>query len=166
MKGKKGAIGGRNILWVVIYVFAILIFILALRIGIASHIISENKIANSVFSSIYNRVLTSPGCALYFDSQRVYPGVVDISLFNEQNINKCVQIKEAKYSGAILDLRRIDSSVVSIVKINPIVADLYYACNIKEKNFRCLTKRQNVILYDKGSYIDGYLDFFVVVLNE
>src|SRR3989344_1222181 len=160
---KKGAISARNIYWLVIYVFAILIFIIALRIGIGSHIISENKVSNVVFSSIFDRVLKSPGCALYFDSQKVHPGVIDVALFNENNLNNCVDIKEGKYAGAVLDLRKIDSSVISVVKINAPVADLYYACDIKVKNFKCLTKRQNVILYDKGSYTDGYLDFFVVI---
>ena len=163
---KKGAISARNIYWLVIYVFAILIFIIALRIGIGSHIISENKVSNAVFSSIFDRVLKSPGCVLYFDSQKLYPGVIDVALFNENNLNNCVDIKEGKYAGAILDLRKIDSSVISVVKINAPVADLYYACDIKEKNFKCLTKRQNVILYDQGSYTDGYLDFFVVILDE
>ena len=165
-KDKKGAISARNIYWLVIYVFAILIFIIALRIGIGSHIISENKVSNAAFSSIFDRVLKSPGCALYFDSQKIYPGVIDIALFNEDTLNNCVDIKEGKYAGAILDLRKLDSFVVPIVKINPSVADLYYACSIKEKNFKCLTKRENVILYDKGDSIDGYLDFLVVNLDD
>lgn len=166
MRDKKGVISARYVYWITIYVLAMMIFIIVLRIGIGSKIVSDNSVQNSAFSLVVNRVVSSQYCGVYFDSQRTYPGVIDVLLFNQNNLDSCFAIKEDNGFGAILDLRKMDSSVVSIVKINSVVADLYYACDVKEKNFKCLTKRQNVVLYEKGKFYDGYLDFFVVVLDE
>ena len=114
---------------------------------IESHILAE-------------RFFYSKDCALYSNEVRAYPGVIDLSKFNENNLGNCYASDDISFK---FSLRDLDKNIIKEVKINDFSFDL---CKVKNKNFNCYFNRQYVLYFDNNIEKQGLVDTQIVIKNE
>ncbi len=97
-KGSGYEIGKKPTYYVVIFFFLTISFML-FGFLIISEVSSSSSIPDNARTTVLiNRFLNSEDCFAYKDSEtgRVYPGIIDIEKFNENNLEKCYYA-EKKY---------------------------------------------------------------------
>lgn len=111
---------------------------------IESHILAE-------------RFFYSKDCALYSDGVRAYPGVIDLSRFNENTLSSCYANDDISFK---FSLRGLDKKIIKEVKVNDFSFDL---CKVKNKNFNCYFNRQYVLYFENNIKKQGLIDTQIVI---
>ncbi len=145
-------------------IFMIFLVAIAIYFGVNAYTSRKVDIKNLDSYVINNRLLFSDDCLAYNDEIKVYPGIIDLKKFNEQNLDNCMQYKEGL--GYLVNLSDVNGNVIKTVEMNnEDLAKKIPFCSIKVKNFKCDFNRYYVLYYD-NEIKEGILNIAVVSKNE
>ena len=111
------------------------------------------------YTLLTQRLFYSQDC-FSLQEERIHPGIIDLSKFQEERLQKCAFKDRIGYS---LDLKNIDDTLIKSVEVNPSVSAYYDFCDVKKKNFQCYHRKDFVIVEDQGVQSNAFLETFVVV---
>lgn len=100
-------------------------------------------------------------CLAYKDS-RVYPGIIDITLFNEDRIQMCLGLDGDSY-GAILNLNYDGKN--SEIFVNKRMTDRVAFCS-SHGSFQCSSEDIYVMVYESDKLKTGLLNVKIVGLKK
>jgi hypothetical protein len=115
--------------------------------------------------ALLNRIFYSDKCLIYENGVRGYPGIISISKFEKNNLEKCIYLIDSNL-GLNLKLYDLDGNKIGDeIVINDYVADNIHFCDLKNKNFDCYSSKNYVLIEEGGSFRSGILNIGIVVLK-
>ena len=113
-------------------------------------------------SLLIKRLFYDQNCFSFTD-ERSYPGIIDLSKFQEERLEKCAFKENIGYK---LDLREMNGDSIKSVDVNKKLTTLLDFCDTSKKNFQCYQDRSFVLVEDQGVRRNALLDIFVVIRDE
>lgn len=109
-----------------------------------------------------NRMLASENCLAYSDSERIFPGVLDLNKLDDNSLTGCYEFLEREGQGILLEFNSWDESISKEVEVNPSVMVGGITCDLKDSKYKCYSTRKYVLYKDGDEFKKGILDFRVV----
>lgn len=157
---KKGAfILSIDTIQVIPKLIAVSLVVIVVYAAFQIYINRERNVTDIESHVLAQRFYYSENCALYYDIKS-YPGIIDLSKFNENVLIGCYSNEEIGFK---FSLRDLDKKIIKEVKLNDLPFDL---CKSKDKNFNCYFNRQYILYLDSGIKKQGLMDIQVVIKNE
>jgi hypothetical protein len=144
---------------VIIVIMAIIILQI---LGSAEVILNTNSIVNMIMVS---RLIYSKDLFAYADIEtgRVYPGLIDISKFNDETLASGIKNSNNRLA-AIIELKDIDTDIVKTLYINENKAKAWEDYE-EVSDFDTSLSRRYVRIYDNGNIHKGLIKIKVII-NE
>ena len=157
---KKGSVQlGEETIKMLPRVVLVALILLVFFIIINLYLSRDVQTSDLEYYLLTQRLFYSADCFSVSD-ERVYPGIIDLSKFQEGRLQQCAFKERIGYK---LDLKDLDGKVLQSVKVNPSVAAYLDFCDVKKKNFHCYHKKDFVVVEDQGIRKNAFLEMFVVV---
>lgn len=161
MKSKKASfiISSEMVIWIWRFLFLIVVSIIFVFI-LSSYVHREIKIADLQENILITRLLYSQNCFGYEDV-RIYPGIIDLEKFNEENLKKCIAHENRiKFKLTLSN----EANEIKTIKDEEEIDDLIPLCEIKEKPFTCFNETKYVLIKnEKKEFNKGFLNIFGVI---
>lgn len=111
-------------------------------------------------NSFKNRLLFSPNCLAYTENNIVSPGIVDLTKFENVNLNKCYQKNNFEFGLKLLDLNKNE---IKSIQSNPAMLKNQDICNAY--NTQCSNLKEYVLIKNKDEENPAILDI-ILIKNE
>jgi hypothetical protein len=160
---KKGYyILSKEIPKMIFYAFFIVVLALVIVGIFGMFVIRKTNTADLENHLIVNRLLVSSNCLAYESNGRVFPGIIDLNKFDENNLKNCLDFSHGEKVGVKLDFYYFDGSLYESIELNDPIIARYPICGLKNSGVKCYFTRKYVLYND---FERGILDLVVVSKN-
>jgi len=144
-----------QLLWIL--AFIIFVFTILFLRGLFGLHASKNLDVNDLEHFLITQRLSYDKNCLAYESNRIYPGIIDLNKFEEEKINNCINIRN-KQIGIKLILT-FDEETKEL-EINKEITNKIALC--KKSNFECSSRKEYVLVKDNAEMKGGYLNIDII----
>ena len=144
-------------IWLVMMLL-IIIVMLGVRYMATSGVYSELQLGNAEANMVIDRLAFSKDCLAFNNSLRTYPGLIDVSKYNQERIKNCV-----KKPGLAVRLS-LDNN--TLYNDDTLFRSLKDECNVKKSKIICLNKTFSVVMVENAKQTNSFLDIRVLITQS
>ncbi len=158
----KGSISGTILSWVfrMLLLLVVMIVIYAIISINLSRSIETNDIQNKIIKS---RLLYGPGCIIYSDENKDYPGIIDINKLTDNQLSKCFD--DSKIFGMNLTIISAEK-IISNSYYNQDIYDLKFSCKLNRPKYNCLESSDYILYRDDYEKISPGILIIDLVISK
>ncbi len=155
---KKGLF---NVVEIIVYLFFILVLSVFIYIAAFSYINEKIETTNLETFLLFKKLTYSDSCLAYNNDLRVHTGIIDLEKFNSPRLNICFTKKDFGY------FIKLASKTGDLIKTASNLDDrqeAYLPVCKTVKQYKCTSKTDPILYYNKGEIKQGFLTLEVIKL--
>jgi len=148
--------------------YAIFLVFVALVIAIVFAQAVDRELKTSELEqhiSLY-RILSSPDCFNYVYDGQISFGIVNLSKFDSQNLEKCFGVPSGRKIGIEFSLLDLNGAKIGVAEINKELIAQKITCGLKSSNYDCMNSRKYILYWDSNKMNKGVLDVVAVTAKD
>lgn len=148
----------------IFYAIILVIFFLIFYYGIINYVDREVEIKDLQHNILIQRLFYDKNCFSFVDDERAYPGIIDLSKFNENRLSKCLAYQQGKGQGFVLNLTDFNNNQLGYAGVNKEITLRMPECGVEDKQFECFFDKRYVLVWDEDKFEKALLNIEVITL--
>ena len=158
----KGSTSGTSVAWIIrmILLLVIMMTIYAIISINLSRGIETNDIQREIIKS---RFLYGPGCIIYSNENKDYPGIIDLNKLTNDQYFRCFD--NSKLFGINLTISS-NEKMISNSYYNKDIYDLKFSCKLNKPKYNCLESSDYLLYRDANGKINSGILIIDLVISK
>ena len=148
----------------IVYTIILFIFFLLFYYGIINYVDREVEIRDLQHNILIQRLFYDKNCFSFVEDERSYPGIIDLSKFDENRLNKCIDYQQGKVQGVTLNLTDFNHNQLAYTEVNKQLTLRMPECGVEKKQFECFFDKKYVLVLNEGKFEKALLNIEVITL--